>query len=272
MTGPSPKSYCNHNPGSVTQGRWIRAFPSRYCFLTCGDRPPGRPLRPGEPHRHQLVVGDVGADLALRLLDPFLDLRQELVDQPRPARPRRGAAGVPFGDQSGDGVVRAPRQVRGGTQRTESNRTQPVFPSIPRQTSQWSLLGARRARQHRQADFRRDPNRGTRPGRARACRVNHPRSRWAVSWPPVGRNRGHQRAVSWPPMGSFSWPRTFTVARRAARAVAITDPDHRRQLRGPVETIEQSAAPRDDPGTHFLGSTKAGGPAETRWPIWSPWN
>ena len=35
MTGPSPKSYCNHNPGSVTHGRCTRAFPSRYCFLTC---------------------------------------------------------------------------------------------------------------------------------------------------------------------------------------------------------------------------------------------
>ena len=28
-------------------------------------------------------MGDVGADLALRLLDPFLDLRQELVDHPQ---------------------------------------------------------------------------------------------------------------------------------------------------------------------------------------------
>ena len=118
MTGPSPKSYCNHNPGSVTHGRCTRAFPSRYCFLTCGDRPPGRPLRPGEPHRHQLVVRDVGADLALGLLDPFLDLGQELIDQPRPAHPRRGTAGVPLGDQPGDRVMRTPRQVRGGTQRT----------------------------------------------------------------------------------------------------------------------------------------------------------
>jgi hypothetical protein len=28
-TGPSPKSYCNHIPGSVTHGRCTRAFPSR---------------------------------------------------------------------------------------------------------------------------------------------------------------------------------------------------------------------------------------------------
>src|SRR6478672_1998523 len=39
--------------------------------------------------------------------------------------------------------------------------------------------------------------------------VGDPRPEWAVSWPSVGRNRGHQWAVSWPPMGSFSWPRTI---------------------------------------------------------------
>ena len=29
ITGPSPKSYCNHIPGSVTHGRCTRASPSR---------------------------------------------------------------------------------------------------------------------------------------------------------------------------------------------------------------------------------------------------
>ena len=28
-TGPSPKSYCSHSPGSVTHGRCTRACPSR---------------------------------------------------------------------------------------------------------------------------------------------------------------------------------------------------------------------------------------------------
>ena len=36
------------------------------------------------------------------------------------------------------------------------------------------------------------------------CRVTRPKSDWAVSWPPLGRNHGHQRAVSWPPTGSLS--------------------------------------------------------------------
>ena len=144
MTGPSPKSYCNHNPGSVTHGRCTRACPEPVLPLDRGDRPPGRPLRPGEPHRHQLVVGDVGADLALRLLDPFLDLGQELVDQPRPARPRRGRrrrpARRPTGRPCGASTPPAPR--RHATNR--SNRTPPEFPWIPRQTSSgpsWGLVG-----------------------------------------------------------------------------------------------------------------------------------
>ena len=29
ITGPSPKSYCNHKPGSVTHGRCTRTRPSR---------------------------------------------------------------------------------------------------------------------------------------------------------------------------------------------------------------------------------------------------
>ena len=47
----------------------------------------------------------------------------------------------------------------------------------------WGLV---RARQHRQADPRRDPNRGTRPGAGRVCRVNDPTS--------GGQFRGHQWA------------------------------------------------------------------------------
>ena len=32
-TGPSPKSYCSHNPGSVIQGRCTRVLPSRHWVL-----------------------------------------------------------------------------------------------------------------------------------------------------------------------------------------------------------------------------------------------
>lgn len=35
MMGPSPKSYCNHIPGSVIQGRCTRTWPSRYAARTC---------------------------------------------------------------------------------------------------------------------------------------------------------------------------------------------------------------------------------------------
>src|SRR3990172_2433331 len=50
-------------------------------LLGSSDRPSRRPLRALEPQREQLVVNDVGADLALRALDPLLDLGQEAVDQ-----------------------------------------------------------------------------------------------------------------------------------------------------------------------------------------------
>src|SRR6478735_9010577 len=67
----------------------------------------------------------------------------------------------------------------------------------------WSLLRARRALQHRQAEPRRDPNRGTRPGREGVSgSATRDRS---------GQFRGHQRAETmaisgqkpWPSVGSF---------------------------------------------------------------------
>jgi len=33
ISGPSPKSYCNHIPGSVTHGRWTRTLPARKAVL-----------------------------------------------------------------------------------------------------------------------------------------------------------------------------------------------------------------------------------------------
>ncbi|GAB3126180.1 hypothetical protein GCM10027056_23250 [Glaciibacter psychrotolerans] len=35
ISGPSPKSYCNHIPGSVTHGRCTRVCPSRNAARTC---------------------------------------------------------------------------------------------------------------------------------------------------------------------------------------------------------------------------------------------
>ena len=48
------------------------------------DRAAGGAFRTGVPQCDELVVGDVGADLALGPFDPLLDLRQVLVDQHRP--------------------------------------------------------------------------------------------------------------------------------------------------------------------------------------------
>ena len=68
--------------------------------------------------------------------------------------------------------------------------------------------GARRARQHRQAEPRRDPNRGTRPGGGRVCRARRP----AIT---VGSFVATSGQKAWPSAGSFvatygqfSWPPT----------------------------------------------------------------
>src|SRR5664279_4695932 len=60
----------------------------------------------------------------------------------------------------------------------------------------WSLLGARRAHQHRQAEPRRDPNRGTRPGGGRVCRARRP----AIT---VGSFVATSGQKPWPSVGSF---------------------------------------------------------------------
>src|SRR5664279_4807976 len=60
----------------------------------------------------------------------------------------------------------------------------------------WSLLGARRAHQHRQAEPRRDPNRGTRPGGGRVCRARRP----AIT---VGSFVATSGQKPWPSAGSF---------------------------------------------------------------------
>ncbi len=73
--------------------------------LDRGDRPAGGPLRAGVPERGQLLMGPVRAQLALRALDPLLQLGQELIDQlrppPGPVRqgPSRGPrrSGRPYG-------------------------------------------------------------------------------------------------------------------------------------------------------------------------------
>jgi len=49
------------------------------------DRPPGRPVRPGEAQRQQLVVGLVGVDPALRRLHPLLDLVHKRINVAGPA-------------------------------------------------------------------------------------------------------------------------------------------------------------------------------------------
>jgi hypothetical protein len=127
MTGPSPKSYCSHIPGSVTHGWHTRTLPALNATLAWCNRPAGRALRAGEPQRDQLVVRDIGAQPAARALDPLLELGPELIDQLRPRyRPITQTALLSGGDVSLDGVVRAASSPASRT--TWLSRTLPESP------------------------------------------------------------------------------------------------------------------------------------------------
>ena len=86
--------------------------------LDLRDRPAGGALRTLVAHRKQLLVGHIGADLALRAFDPLLDLGQVLIGQLRPRRgPVQLAAGSAAVDVVLHRVVRAAGQLPGITQR-----------------------------------------------------------------------------------------------------------------------------------------------------------
>ena len=77
-------------------------------------RPTSGPLGPDEAHRHQLVVSDIGADLAVTGLHPLLHLRQEPIDQLlAPHRRSRQLADVPTGHPLGNRVMVAVGQLAG---------------------------------------------------------------------------------------------------------------------------------------------------------------
>lgn len=67
---------------------WVRAYylmcRSAYDLLDVRDRAAGSAFRTLVAQGHELVVGDIGTDLAERPLDPLLDLGQVLIDQLRP--------------------------------------------------------------------------------------------------------------------------------------------------------------------------------------------
>ena len=89
--GRRRKSHWNHMPGSGTHGRCTRRCRPPHTTSGRRHRPARRALRAPIAHRHQLVVGHVGADLAVRRLHPLLQLGQERVDQLVPAAPTPGS-------------------------------------------------------------------------------------------------------------------------------------------------------------------------------------
>ena len=82
-------------------------------------RPPRDSLRALIPHRGDVLMRLIGADLALAPLDKLFQLRQELTDHPRPVRPASGQRPAKFalGHIPCHGVVRTARQLGGVPQR-----------------------------------------------------------------------------------------------------------------------------------------------------------
>ena len=194
-------------PGSVTQGRWTRAFPSRYCFLIPATARRDDRSDPGNP-----IATSLSWATSARIL-PF-DFSTHSSIFGRNSSTNRGRH-----DRG-----RAPPASRSATTRAtvwwEHPATSAAACNEPIKSNAASIS------MDSSADFTvvppggssgaSAPSSGTQEGPqpreaagAGGCvGSGDPRSRWAVSWPPVGRNRGHQRAVSWPPTGSFSWPPT----------------------------------------------------------------
>ena len=78
------------------------------------DRPAGGAFRTRIPQRGQLVVHHIRADPTTQVLDPFLQLRQERIDEHRPplATSRCQPALLPRRNIIRDRVMRTPGQHR----------------------------------------------------------------------------------------------------------------------------------------------------------------
>jgi len=130
-----------------------------------GDRAP-RALRTPVAQRDELVVGDVGAHLAVGPLDPLLELVKMLIDQ---LRARRGPIGqcprVAGRHVAGDGAVRDPASSPASRNDPVKSNASNMF-MISSADFTVSLLG-RYAHHHRKPHPRRGLNRGTRRGRRR---------------------------------------------------------------------------------------------------------
>src|SRR6478736_10213985 len=163
MTGPSPKSYCNHNPGSVTHGRCTRAFPNRYCFLTCATARRDDRSDPVNP-----IASNLSWATSARIFPLDCSTHSSIFGRnssTNRGRLVRGAVPPASRSATSRATVWCEHPARSAAACNEPRRSNAARISMDSSADfKWSLLGARRARQHRQADFRRDPNRGTRPG------------------------------------------------------------------------------------------------------------
>src|SRR5664279_1651754 len=200
MTGPSPKSYCSHRPGSVTQGRWTRAFPNRYCFLISATARRDDRSDPGNP-----IAISLSWAMSARILPFDVSTHSSTFGRYSSINLGRHVRG------------RAPPASRSATTRATVWWEHPARSAVARNEPVKS--NDSNISMDSSADFTVVPPGGSSGASAPPSGLQEgPQPRDAAGdggrvgstnqHPPAGRNPGHQRAVSWPPMGSFSWPPT----------------------------------------------------------------
>jgi hypothetical protein len=165
------------------------AMAGRVRLLGTAHRPPRRPLRALEPKCQELVVDDVGANLAVAPLDPVLDFGQVWIDELAPAdpiverpppSPQTDVPATVLGEQPTSSLAARRLPVRSNASRNST--TSPACFTT-------SLLGS--------WDLSNPSEPGGTPLHLEGVQI---------SWPPAGRLGDRERSARWPPAFRFPWP------------------------------------------------------------------
>ena len=159
---------------------------------------------------------------------------EELLDQPGSGRPRCDVPGGRPAPRTNRATVWWEHPANSARHGTTGQVERFQNSMISRQTSQQSLPGLGTARQHRQADFRRDPDRGTRQATDRCVR--------SKTQNPGGQIRGHQRAETMATNGHFvaAYGQLFMAANSP---LILFAPHHRAPVSSPRPRPARPRAP-----------------------------
>jgi hypothetical protein len=219
--------------------------------LDPGNRPAGGPLRPRIPHRGDHLVRPVSADLPLRPAGLLLQLLQERIDHPRPAR-RRARHRSPLlacPHVTCDRVMGTASQLGGVPQRpcqvvslkNVHDLLGRFHSSPPRDLAEFGW--------HRSAK----PGRGPPPGNRRGTVK-------IVS----GRSDGRHRAVSMSASGQlYGRLRAVSRGRRHPSRVRVLRSSTCRRRGVPPETQNRKAAPTGRCALSSVGDTASGNASTT---------